>query len=86
MDIENFSPEKTMPSFIFQWTSKVCTSILLREKWKTRMDKSTIDLDELLGMSTTSIDAYMHYVVLYTYTKIESTLSYDSVDSLFVYE
>jgi hypothetical protein len=35
-------PGKTIPSVIFQWTWKVFTCSLLREKWKTRMDKSSI--------------------------------------------
>ncbi len=35
-------PGKTMPSVIFLWTWKVFTYIVLREKWKTRMDKSSI--------------------------------------------
>ncbi len=35
-------PGKTIPSVIFQWTWKVFTYSLLREKWKTRMDKSNI--------------------------------------------
>ncbi len=35
-------PGKTMSSVIFQWTWKVFTYSLLREKWKTRMDKSSI--------------------------------------------
>jgi hypothetical protein len=36
------NPSKTMPSVIFQWTWKVFTCILLRKKWKTWMDKSSI--------------------------------------------
>jgi cell wall-associated NlpC family hydrolase len=35
-------PGKTMSSVIFRWTWKVFTYSLLREKWKTRMDKSSI--------------------------------------------